>query len=300
MDLRRRLIPDMVMLQSFDSAARHLSFTRAAEELHLTQSSVSRHVQDLEAQLGVALFNRVRRQVVLTPAGMQFHSEVARLLQDSREMMMRALHGGDRTEALRIAALPTFASRWLVPRLPEFCAAHPGVQIDLTTYDAPFPLAQDHCDLAFHFGEPFWPQGECRYLCSEQVIAVCAPGLVSDQPVAALLGRLPLLQNAARPLQWQDWLTHAGLERDFSLRGPRFDTFATTISAAIAGMGLALLPDYLIESELGTGELVALEAPALLSTSAYYIVTPDEGPRGPLVRIFAEWACSHVRRRSAP
>lgn len=298
MDLRRRLIPDMIMLQSFDSAARHLNFTRAAEELHLTQSSVSRHVQELEAQLGVALFNRVRRHVVLTPAGLQFQREVARLLQDSRGMMMRALHGGDRTDALRIAALPTFATRWLVPRLPGFCATHPGVQIDVRTYDDPFPLAQDYCDLAFHFGEPFWPQGACRYLCREQVIAVCAPGLLPapDQPVAGLLARLPLLQNAARPLQWQDWLTQAGLERDFSLRGPRFDSFGTTISAALAGMGLALLPDYLIEAELAKGDLVALDAPALVSASAYYIATADQGPRGPLVQAFADWACAQVGR----
>lgn len=138
MDLRRRLIPDMIMLQSFDSAARHLNFTRAAEELHLTQSSVSRHIQDLEAQLGVALFNRVRRQVVLTPAGVQFQREAARLLQEGRMMMMRALHAGDSPASLRIAAPPTFASRWLVPRLPGFCAAHPEVQIDLITYADPF------------------------------------------------------------------------------------------------------------------------------------------------------------------
>lgn len=299
MDLRRRLIPDMIMLQSFDSAARHLNFTRAAEELHLTQSSVSRHIQDLEAQLGVALFNRVRRQVVLTPAGVQFQREAARLLQEGRMMMMRALHAGDSPASLRIAAPPTFASRWLVPRLPGFCAAHPEVQIDLITYADPFPLAQDNCDLAFHFGEPFWPQGTCRYLCSEHVIAVGAPALLSDPaaPTEALLARLPLLQNAARALQWQDWLEQAGLERDFSLRGPRFDTFAATISAALAGMGLALLPDYLIEAELAAGALVSLSAPPLISTSAYYMATPDEGARSPMVQTFADWATTQIRRR---
>lgn len=299
MDLRRRLIPDMIMLQSFDSAARHLNFTRAAEELHLTQSSVSRHVQDLEAQLGVALFNRVRRQVVLTPAGEQFQREAARLLQDSRMMMMRALHTGDSPAPLRIAAPPTFASRWLVPRLPGFCAAHPQVQIDLITYGDPFPLAQENCDLAFHFGEPFWPQGACRYLCSENVIAVGAPGLLADPsaPTETLLAHLPLLQNAARPLQWQDWLEQAGLERDYSLRGPRFDTFATTISAALAGLGLALLPDYLIEAELAAGALLALAAPPLVSIAAYYMATPEGGARSPMVQSFADWAGTQIRRR---
>lgn len=297
MDLRRRLVPDMTALRSFDSAARHLSFTRAAEELHLTQSSVSRHVKDLESQLGVALFSRVRRQVVLTPAGTQFHQQTARLLQDCEAMMLRAIDTGEGVEVLRIAAPPTFASRWLVPRLPAFTAAHPGVQIDLATHGAPFLLAEQDCDLAFHFGEPFWPRGNCTYLCSERVIPVCAPSLIDGGTITDLVGSLPLLQNGARPLLWQLWMDQAGLTRDPGLRGPRFDSFATIIAAARGGMGLALLPDYLIEDELAQGALVALDAPGLTSDSAYYIVTPEQGARAPLVEHFAVWAASSVRSR---
>lgn len=297
MDLRRRLVPDMTALRSFDSAARHLSFTRAAEELHLTQSSVSRHVQDLEGQLGVALFSRVRRQVVLTPAGAQFHQQTARLLQDCEAMMLRAINTGEGVEVLRIAAPPTFASRWLVPRLPAFTAAHPGVQIDLTTYVSPFLLAEQDCDLAFHFGEPFWPRGDCTYLCSERVLPVCAPSLVDGRAISDLLDSLPLLQNAARPLLWQQWMDQADLTRDLGLRGPRFDSFATIIAAARGGMGLALVPDYLIEDELAQSALVALDAPALTSDSAYHIVTPEQGARTALVERFATWAIGSVRRR---
>lgn len=299
MDLRRRLIPDMTALRSFDSAARHLNFTRAAEELHLTQSSVSRHVQDLEGQLGVALFSRVRRQVVLTPAGAQFHQQTARLLQDCEAMMLRAINTGEGVEVLRIAAPPTFASRWLVPRLPAFTTSHPGVQIDLMTYGAPFLLADQDCDLAFHFGEPFWPRGDCTYLCSERVIPVCAPSIASSGAIGDLLVSQPLLQNAARPLLWQQLMDQAGLTRDPGLRGPRFDNFATIIAAACGGMGLALLPDYLIEDELAQGVLIALDAPGLISNSAYHIVTPEQGVRTPLVERFVTWAADSVRQRQS-
>lgn len=299
MDFRRRLVPDMTALRSFDSAARHLNFTRAAQELHLTQSSVSRHVQDLEAQLGVALFSRVRRQVVLTPAGVQFHQQTARLLQDCETMMLRAINTGEGVEVLRIAAPPTFASRWLVPRLPAFAAACPGVRIDLTTYGAPFLLADQDCDLAFHFGEPFWPRGICTYLCRERVIATCAPSLAGNGVIGDLLNDLPLLQNAARPLLWQHWMEQSGLARQPGLRGPRFDSFATIIAAARGGMGLALLPDYLIEDELAQGALVALDAPGLTSDAAYHLVTPEQGVRTPLVERFADWAAASVSPQGA-
>lgn len=299
MDLRRRLLPDITMLRSFESAARYLSFTRAAEELHLTQSSVSRHVQELEAQLGVALFSRVRRQVVLTPAGTQFHREAERLLRDAQAMMLRAIDTGAGAEVLRIAAPSTFASRWLVPRLPQFLAQHPDVQIDLISQDAPFLLAEENCDLSFHFGEPVWPQGSCRYLCSESVIAVGAPRLFGGAPpsVAEALERLALLQNAGRPMLWAQWLAQGGHPHDFGLRGPRFDNFAAIIAAALAGMGLALLPDYLIEDELAQGRLLALDAPGLVSEAAYHVVTPEGGIRSPRVGEFAAWAVASVRRR---
>lgn len=297
MDLRRRLVPDMVMLRSFDSAARHLSFTQAAAELHLTQSSVSRHIQDLEGQLGVALFNRVRRQVVLTPAGTQFQREAGRLLRDAEAVMLRAINAGEGAGTLRIAAPPTFASRWLVPRLPGFCARHPGLQIDVMTHAAPFPLTDENCDLAFHFGEPFWPQAQCRYLCSETVVPTCAPQLRLDgAALDDLLDGVPLLQNAARPMLWQEWLDQTGRRRDFALRGPRFDSFSSIIAAARGGMGIALLPDYLIEDELAQGALVVLDRQGVLSDKAYHIVTPEQGVRGPLVEAFAAWAIASVTR----
>lgn len=301
MDFRRRLVPDMICLRSFDSAARHENFTRAAEELHLTQSSISRHISELEAQLGITLFRRVRRQVILTPAGAEFHREVEALLRQSERMMVRAVSAGDRAEVLRIAAPPTFSNRWLIPRLGNFVALHPGVQIDLFTYDAPFSLAEESCDLAFHFGEPHWQQGTCHYLCSELVVPVCAPQVLEDMGgkdqhgLAARLASAPLLQNSSRPLQWQEWFNRAGLDDAKSLTGSRFDSFSGAIAAALAGLGVALVPTYLIETELAGGQLCLLTDLPLETPRAYYIVEPEEGLRTALVTSFKSWAFGSVR-----
>lgn len=297
MNYRRRLIPDMTALWSFDSAARHLSFTRAAEELHLTQSSVSRHILQLEEQLGLKLFRRVRRQVVLTPAGAQFHREIAQILRLTERSMVRAVNTGECGEVLRIATLPTFGSRWLIPRLPDFCARHPEVQIDLFSYASPFALAEESCDLVFHFGEPHWPQGSCTYLCNEVVLPVSAPPAAPSGTIPADLRALTLLQNSSRPLQWQEWCAARGIDDQKCLTGPRFDSFAAVIAAAKAGLGVALVPGYLIEDELAKGQLVALTDVPLTSHRAYYIVEPEEGARNEMVERFREWALSSVRPR---
>lgn len=296
MNYRRRLVPDMIFLHSFDSAARHQNFTRAAEELHLTQSSISRHISELENQLGITLFRRVRRQVILTPAGAEFHREVEQLLRQTERMMVRAVNAGDRAVTLRIAAPPTFSSRWLVPRLSGFCQANPGVQIDLLTYDVPFSLAAESCDLAFHFGEPFWPQANCHYLCRELVVPVRAPGLCPTGSDVNDISGYPLLQNSARPLQWQEWFSRAGLDDQHSLTGARFDNFSSIIAAVLAGLGVALVPTFLIEDEIASGQLVILADMPLKSSRAYYVVEPEEGLRTPLVASFKEWAFGSVRR----
>lgn len=299
MDLRRRLIPDMLVLRTFDSAARHASFTRAAEELHLTQSSVSRQIRDLENQLGKELFTRASRQVVLTPLGRQFHQEVTQILRETETLMLRMLHSADDIDTIRIAAPPTFASRWLVPRLHDFSKDYPDVQVDLITRAEPFSLQAESCDLAFHFGDAVWPQGRCSYLCRELVRVVAAPSLIQHSGVMLedLLREAALLQNSARPMMWPEWLEQAQCTHHTPLRGPRFDTFAALIAAATSGIGLALIPLYLIESELARGQLVDVGGATLKSQAAYYVVTPEEGSRSPIVDRLIDHVRHSVTRR---
>ena len=148
MKLSRRLIPDVTTLQAFECAARHGSFTQAAHELNLTQSAVSRQIKDLEEQLGVLLFERVRQRVVLSDDGRRFLPEVRKLLHQTEETMLRAMASASSEHSLAIATLPTFGSRWLTPRIPGFLAENPGTIINIASRSAPFDFDEENFDLA--------------------------------------------------------------------------------------------------------------------------------------------------------
>ena len=179
---RKLHLPSLALLRSFESAARHQSFTQAAEELHLTQSAISRQVRELEETMGVPLFRRLGRRVVLTDAGRLFAADIAVDLDRLRQTSLRAIAAGDNRTTLRIATLPTFAARWLIPRLPSFEAANPDVEISLATRLEPFDLLTERFDLAIHYGAADWPNAHLTLLCREEMIVVSAPGAFADWP----------------------------------------------------------------------------------------------------------------------
>ncbi|TNE35512.1 MAG: LysR family transcriptional regulator, partial [Alphaproteobacteria bacterium] len=270
-EIRRRHLPSHAVLRSFECAARHESFTLAAEELHLTQSAISRQVKELESLLGFELFRRIGRNVVLTDAGRNLAGELAIDLENIHQTVMRAVSAGDIGTALRIATLPTFASRWLIPRLPEFTRQYPEIEINLYTRLSPFDLTREHFDLAIHFGTDDWPRTEMQILCSERMIAVASPAFKARHNIidAGELMRLPLLHLESRPLIWQDFFKAANLAETPRLRGKYFDQFSMIIAAARASLGAALLPTYLIEQELEDGSLSPL-SPVEVSTRNSY------------------------------
>ena len=289
--MRRSLIPDIAVLQAFESAARHGNFTRAAEELHLTQSAISRQINDLERQTGLLLFERIRKRVVLSQAGKKLLPDVRRLLAQSEELMIRAVSSASAAEALSIATLPTFGARWLIPRLPRFFAGRPGVALSVESRSEPFDFEEAGFDLAFHYGQPSWAKAECTYLFGEDVLPVASPRLIAALGMQSPndLADAPLIHLATRPHLWAQWMEkHApGMESHY--RGSRFDQFSMIIAAAIGGMGVALLPTYLIEEELQAGKLAAVFDVALSTENAYYLVTP-EGRRGnEAASAFRQW-----------
>ena len=220
MTLSRSLIPDLGRLQAFESAARHGSVTQAGRELNLTQSTVSRQIRELEAQLGITLFERVRQRVVLSEAGRKFLPDARKLLEQGEAAMLRAM-AGSKAALLRLATLPTFGSRWLVPRLPCFLQAHRGVALDIASRSAPFALEDQGFDAAIHYGQPIWANATCRYICQEVIVPVASPALVEAEPPRTPddLTRLPLLHLATRPKAWVDWFRQAGVERRRPSRG---------------------------------------------------------------------------------
>src|SRR5690606_20781264 len=162
----------------FECAARHGSFTQSAAELNLTQSAVSRQIRALESQLGVILFERVRRRVVLSATGRSLLPSALRVLAPSEAIVQRSIASADCKRSLSLAALPTFASRWLLPRLPDFTARWPDIVLNVASRSEPFDLAEEDFDLAIHYGQPVWARATCTYLCSETILPVASPALL--------------------------------------------------------------------------------------------------------------------------
>ena len=289
--MTRRHLPTFSAMQCFESSARHLSFTRAAEELNLTQSAVSKQVAQLEAILEHPLFRRVRRRLQLTAEGMLYLTDVRKVLTQV-EMSTRYMQAyGGENEVLNLSTLPTFGSRWLMPRLNGFRFRHPGIVLNISNRAEPFDLEQANVDVAFFYGQGVWPRAECIALHEEHLVPVCAPALLQQSPVRQPEDLLPrvLLQMTSRPEQWHDWFEAQGLYSEHSYYGPRFDSFEMVISAARAGCGLALVPNFLAQEELSEGKLVVPWVAPMTSSGAYYMAIPEHKFELEKVRRFKEW-----------
>ncbi|MGL4443141.1 MAG: transcriptional regulator GcvA [Alsobacter sp.] len=294
----RRLVPSLSALQAFEAAARHGSFTRAAEELDLTQGAVSRQVAMLEQSLGVRLFERVRQRVNLTPAGAGYAVEVREALSRLAAATLSAMTARGAGGVLALAILPTFGTRWLIPRLPRFFARHPDVTINFATRILPFDFALEGLDAAIHFGDRHWPGADLYPLMGETIVPVASPDLVraAGITVPADLLRVPLLQQATRPRAWREWLEAVDLPADRAVMGPSFEQFAMVAQAAVAGLGAAVVPRFLIEDELASGRLVAPFDLAIESRQSYWLVHPTGKRDRPAVAAFRDWLLAECGR----
>ncbi|HEY9065086.1 MAG TPA: LysR family transcriptional regulator [Burkholderiaceae bacterium] len=287
----RRKIPSTAALTAFESAARHQSYTKAADELAVTQSAVCRQIAGLEDFLGVRLFRRSRRGVALTDAGLAYSRVVASRLddveRDTLELMARGAEGG----TLELGVVPTFATKWLLPRLPSFMQRHPGVRVHLTSRTRPFLFDDSGMDAAIHAGEAKWPGTEGVFLLPEQLIAVCSPRLIAPKASLARADwrRLPLLQQSTRPYVWRQWFASLGLEVEGDLAGPRLELFSMLTEAAIHGIGIALIPPFLVEDELRRGLLVQASTHTLRSDRSYHLIYPEGKAENAALAAFRAW-----------
>lgn len=297
----RRKIPGIDALIAFETAARHLSFTRTAEELSLTQSAVGRQVAALEEYLGTPLFNRFKRRISLTEAGeiyaRRVRENLERLERDTLAAMAHRNEGG----ILEIAVIPTFATRWLIPRLPDFYAQHEDIVVNMTTRAEPFLFKDTRFDAAIHFGDPVWPGSVAKSLFGEEMIAVCSPRLLTVRAKLSPQGisYFTLLHQSARPDAWLQWLARAGLHDVDGMKGQRYELFSMLVVAATAGLGVALVPRTFIAQELQSGELATPFDLPLPSDGEYYLVYPEQKENSPLVRAFEEWLIGLVRNSAS-
>lgn len=291
----RRFLPSLSLLAAFEAAARTGSVTAAARELDLTQSAVSRQIKALEDQLGVELFLRERQTIRLTVAGDGYAREIREALRriSSASLNLRANpHGG----TLNLAILPTFGARWLAPRLGNFLKANPGITINLVTRLVPFDFRLDTIDAAIHFGQPSWPGGELTLLMNETTIPACSPAFKESHVLAhpSDMLKVPLLHLMTRPDAWEKWLTLNDVPFE-TVSGMLFDQFATAAQAAKAGLGVALLPVFLIQEELQRGELVAAIDREIESSARYYLAFPKERASYPPLAAFREWIVAEAQ-----
>jgi LysR family glycine cleavage system transcriptional activator len=296
MMLNRRTTPSIDALQAFECAARHGSFTRAGNELNLTQSAVSRKIRDLELQLGVVLFDRARQRVALSHWGKRFLIDVRTILRQTEEAMLRTMASASADSSLSIATLPTFGNRWLLPRLPRFLASFPRTALNLSSHIEPFDFAEEPFDVAIHFGQPVWAKATCIHLCNEIMVPIVGANLAADTrrlPTAILEG-MTLLHLTTRPRAWEQWATAHGFDIGEPYRGHRFDQFMMMIEAVKAGIGVALVPRFAIEAELRAGAVVAITDHPYQSEGSYFAIVPDGKTDAPIVRAFVDWLKSEM------
>ena len=298
----RRRIPNLGALMAFSAVAKHLSVTRAASELALTGSAVSRQIAQLETQLGVKLFHRIKKRITLTRAGTAYSTRVAqtieRIERDTLEIMGYEADG----TVLDIAALPTVGTQWLIPRLPDFYARNPGIAVNVSARNTRFFFSETALDGALYFGEPDWPGTQADYLFDEVLLPVGSPRLIDKRAELrpSEIAELRLLHLVSRPDAWRRWFDAAELGGTNVIRGPRFDIQSTLISAAISGLGIALLPEFLISDQLTSDKLKVLSSLTLRSAGSYYFACPEEKADNPLLSAFRAWLLTQAGTPAPP
>ncbi|MEN8893110.1 LysR substrate-binding domain-containing protein [Planktotalea arctica] len=287
--LPRRYLPSLASLRALEALDRLGTATAAAEELSLTQSAVSRQLQVLEEQLGTALILREKRRMRMTEAGARYAGEVRAALDLITRASMQ-LHVQPGAGGLSLAILPSFGMRWLVPRLAQFAALHPDVTVNLSTRLTPVAFQSEPFDAAIQYGSGHWPSCQSLLLREETLIPVCAPSLLEQTDITqpADLAALPLLHIQTRPEAWNTWLAAHGAPPP-KTSGARFDQFSTITQAAIHGLGVALLPDFIAEQDLAAGRLVTACGGPTRALGAYYLVWPDSNAASPALRLFRDW-----------
>jgi LysR family transcriptional regulator, glycine cleavage system transcriptional activator len=296
---KRRPLPKLLGLQAFEATARLGSVSRAAAELHLTQGAVSRQLQALETRLGVQLFLRSKKRLILTEAGAGYLHDVRGGLAVLGDATDALLSKQGRGGTLRLATLPTFGAKWLVPRLPRFYANHPHITLDVLTRLAPFDFSIEQLDGAIHFGGHDWPGAVIEHLTNEEMIAVAAPRLADRCRAPADVLKLPLLQIASRAFSWRSWLSAIGLPDAAITPFLQVETFAMGIEAVLAGICVGILPTFFVTAEIASGALIPI-GPTMASESSYYFVYPERKRDYYPLREFSRWIKSEAVPLSDP
>lgn len=285
-----RRLPPLNALKAFEAAARQLSFTRAAEELFVTQAAVSHQIKALEEHLGIKLFMRKNRSLLLTEEGQGYFYDIkdifSQLLEATEKLLAKGAKG-----ALSVSLPPTFAIQWLVPRLNQFSELYPEIDVRIKAVDAEDSSLTDDVDVAIYYGRGNWPNVSADKLHTEYMIPVCAPLLINDsRPLnkPADLHQHTLLHDMSRE-NWKEWMKSAGVKGVNVNHGPIFSHSSMVLQAAIHGQGVALGHSVLAKPEIDAGRLVCPFNEVLVSKNAYYVVCRESQAELGKISAFRDW-----------
>jgi LysR family glycine cleavage system transcriptional activator len=292
-----RRLPPLNALKAFEAAARHESFTRAAEELCVTQGAVSHQVKALELQLGVKLFNRERQRLIITDAGREYlgvlRDSFDRIAVGTERLLQRQSSG-----VLTVSTSPDFAAKWLVNRLGRFAEDHPSIDLRVSATLQHVDFAREDVDLAVRHGDGTWPGLDVVRLAPEQLFAVCSPKLLVGRnrltkPSDVL--KVPLIHVDDRK-DWARWLEAAGVEGAELSHGPVLNRASMVIDAAIDGQGIALARTTLVAADLISGRLVRPFADELRLAKSYWIICPKATTTLPKIVTFRDWLLAEAAK----
>ncbi|HET9664106.1 MAG TPA: transcriptional regulator GcvA [Burkholderiales bacterium] len=292
----RRRLPSLNALKAFEATARHESFTRAADELCVTQGAVSQQVKALEDDLGVRLFRRERQRLAITEAG-QYYLGVVRDAFDRLRMGTEQLLQRQNSGALTVTTSPNFAAKWLVHRLRRFSETHPGIDLRISASMHHVDFAREDIDLAIRHGNGEWPGMHVTRLCTEALFPVCSPKLLGGRHALRAprdIKHHPLLHTNSTD-DWAGWLSKADVEDVDLKHGIVFNQASMAIDAAVDGQGIALARTALTSWDLLSGRLVRPFPQALEAPYAYWIVCPKSTAELPKISTFRAWLLKEAK-----
>jgi LysR family glycine cleavage system transcriptional activator len=292
----KRTLPPLNGLRAFEAAARHMSFTDAAHELNVTQAAISHQVRGLEQRLGLKLFVRRNRSLLLSESGQAYLPAVRAAFDQLNEATEKLLQK-DRGGSLTVTTTSSFAVKWLVPRLAGFQRSHPEIDVRVSTGTSLVDFSREDVDIGIRYGRGQWGSLTAERLVTEDVMPVCAPSLIKGpnglrRP--ADLKRFTLLHIGSFTDDWQVWLTAAGIKGVDATRGVSFDFPLAAYQAAMDGLGVALGRQPLVDPDLKAGRLVVPFEFKRSSDFAYYLVYPAEAIRRRKIKAFRDWVVSLV------
>ncbi|MFN5348758.1 MAG: LysR substrate-binding domain-containing protein [Polaromonas sp.] len=276
----KRLQPPLHLLKAFITTARFASVSRASEALHLSQSAVSKQIAELEAMTGALLFERIRKRLVLSPAGMRYEAAIKPVLAQLEAATLELITSGDGGGALHLSSLPTFGAKCLIPRLPAFQKLHPQIALHFVPYVQGYDFTRADLDCSILFGDGNWPGTVAEYIAGHEMALIAPPSPPSQRIKSAqdLQGKT-LLHHVSVPQAWAQWASVHGVKNFNPLAGPQLDQFHSLIRAVMAGMGVALVPYCLVKDDIAAG-LVSLPLKVgcyggYLADTGYYLCYPE-------------------------